>query len=99
MRSRFAGREGTVRNTRGGFHGPHEDRPQRHHGGHPPFTASFGISDSTQGDSLQRLIQLADAALYASKNAGRDRVTVSDGELLEIGESDLPELRENAGTP
>jgi len=70
-----------------------------HHGGHPPFTASFGVSDSTQGDSLQRLIQLADAALYASKDAGRDCVTISTGELLEIGDPEVPEFRESAGTP
>src|SRR5437870_8317216 len=69
-----------------------------HHGGHPPFTASFGVSDSTQGDSLQRLIQLADAALYASKDAGRDCVTISTGELLEIGDPEVPEFRESAGT-
>jgi diguanylate cyclase (GGDEF)-like protein/PAS domain S-box-containing protein len=70
-----------------------------HHGGHPPFTASFGVSDSTMGDSLERLIQLADAALYASKNAGRDQVTVSDGEAALADESEVPELRESAGTP
>jgi diguanylate cyclase (GGDEF)-like protein/PAS domain S-box-containing protein len=70
-----------------------------HHGGHPPFTASFGVSDSTMGESLQRLIQLADAALYASKDAGRDCVTISDGAATEDGESEVPELRESAGTP
>src|SRR5205823_4992848 len=70
-----------------------------HHGGHPPFTASFGVSDSSMGESLQRLIQLADAALYASKDGGRDRVTVSDGEAAMADESEVPALRESAGTP
>ena len=47
-------------------------------GSHPTFTASFGVADSTMGDTLERLIMLADAALYASKNGGRDRVTIAD---------------------
>ena len=59
----------------------------------------FSAVEKRESVPLSRVAMLADAALYASKNAGRDRVTVSDGELLEIGESDLPELRENAGTP
>jgi predicted signal transduction protein with EAL and GGDEF domain len=49
-----------------------------HQGGHAPFTASFGVTDSTKGDSLQRLVQLADVGLYMSKAAGRDRITVAD---------------------
>ena len=47
-------------------------------GGHVAFTASFGVTDSTKAETLQELIQLADLALYASKNNGRDRITVSD---------------------
>jgi diguanylate cyclase (GGDEF)-like protein len=70
-----------------------------HHGGHPPFTASFGVSDSSMGETLQRLIQLADAALYMSKDAGRDCVTISDGGATEDDESEVSELRESAGTP
>jgi diguanylate cyclase (GGDEF)-like protein/PAS domain S-box-containing protein len=51
---------------------------QSHHGGHPPFTASFGVTDSSAATSLQRLVQLADRALYLSKNGGRDQVTIAD---------------------
>jgi diguanylate cyclase (GGDEF)-like protein/PAS domain S-box-containing protein len=69
-----------------------------HHGGHPPFTASFGVSDSTMGESMQRLIQLADAALYAAKNEGRDRVVVSDGGTADERDGEVAELRETAGT-
>lgn len=55
-----------------------------HHGGHPPFTASFGVTDSTSGDTLQRLVQYADRALYLSKDGGRDRVTVAEpGQLAD----------------
>jgi diguanylate cyclase (GGDEF)-like protein/PAS domain S-box-containing protein len=47
-----------------------------HLGGHPPFTASFGVADSTHSETLEQLIQIADAGLYASKRDGRDRVTI-----------------------
>jgi diguanylate cyclase (GGDEF)-like protein/PAS domain S-box-containing protein len=46
--------------------------------GQVPFTASFGVTDSTKAETLQELVQLADLALYASKNGGRDRITVAD---------------------
>jgi hypothetical protein len=49
------------------------------HGGHAPFTASFGVTDSTKGESLQELIQLADIGLYMAKAAGRDRISIADG--------------------
>jgi diguanylate cyclase (GGDEF)-like protein/PAS domain S-box-containing protein len=45
-------------------------------GGHPPFTVSFGVTDSRQSDTLEEIVQIADAALYESKAQGRDRVTV-----------------------
>jgi diguanylate cyclase (GGDEF)-like protein len=47
-----------------------------HQGGHPTFTASFGIADTAQAETLEQLLQVADAGLYVSKNAGRDRITI-----------------------
>jgi diguanylate cyclase (GGDEF)-like protein len=51
---------------------------ESHGGSHPPFTASFGVTDSSRADTLEELLQLADAALYAAKEAGRDRIVASD---------------------
>lgn len=45
----------------------------------PPFTASFGISDTDQAGSLDELLELADQAMFHAKAAGRDRTVVSDG--------------------
>jgi diguanylate cyclase (GGDEF)-like protein/PAS domain S-box-containing protein len=45
-------------------------------GEHPPFTASFGVTDSGAAESFERLIAIADNGLYRSKEGGRDRVTV-----------------------
>jgi diguanylate cyclase (GGDEF)-like protein/PAS domain S-box-containing protein len=47
-----------------------------HVGNHPRFTASFGLTDSTEAETLEELLMIADAALYESKAAGRDRITV-----------------------
>jgi diguanylate cyclase (GGDEF)-like protein/PAS domain S-box-containing protein len=47
-------------------------------GGHPRFTASFGLTDSTKADTLEQLIHLADLGLYEAKQAGRDRITISE---------------------
>jgi diguanylate cyclase (GGDEF)-like protein len=53
-------------------------------GGHPSFTASFGLTDSSRADTLEQVLQLADAALYQAKEAGRDRIVISDTRPDEI---------------
>ncbi|QDZ29458.1 biofilm regulation diguanylate cyclase SiaD [Noviherbaspirillum sp. UKPF54] len=40
-------------------------------------TASFGIAERRQGESISETINRADAALYAAKHAGRDRYEVA----------------------
>jgi diguanylate cyclase (GGDEF)-like protein/PAS domain S-box-containing protein len=55
-----------------------ENLAQVHTGGHPPFTASFGITDSTSGETLEELLRLADVGLYSSKRAGRNGVTIGE---------------------
>lgn len=44
--------------------------------GTPPFTASFGIGDTTMASSFDEVLRVADEALYRSKNNGRDRVLI-----------------------
>jgi diguanylate cyclase (GGDEF)-like protein len=47
----------------------------------PAFTSSYGIADSSMSPKFRDIARLSDAALYASKDAGRDRWTIaaSDG--------------------
>ncbi len=44
-----------------------------------PFTVSVGVTAWQAGDSADGMLQRADSALYASKNSGRNRVSVIDG--------------------
>lgn len=39
-----------------------------------PITISCGVTFARDGDSIDSLLQRADAALYAAKRAGRNRV-------------------------
>jgi diguanylate cyclase (GGDEF)-like protein len=42
------------------------------------LTASFGIAELAPGQSAQQLVSRADAALYAAKAAGKNRVSIAD---------------------
>lgn len=44
---------------------------------HRPITASLGVATSVDGDTVDGLLQRADQALYASKRAGRNRVSAA----------------------
>ena len=44
--------------------------------GLPPFTASFGIVESTDQPTTEEVVTLADAALYEAKRAGRDQAVL-----------------------
>ncbi|MGO4781329.1 diguanylate cyclase [Lysobacter sp. 2RAB21] len=41
-----------------------------------PLSLSVGVAELRPGESFDQLLERADAALYASKAGGRDRVTV-----------------------
>jgi two-component system cell cycle response regulator len=42
-------------------------------------TASIGVAFWTPGEALESLVSRADQAMYSSKAAGRNQVTVSEG--------------------
>lgn len=60
----------------------------------PKFTASFGVADSTMAERLEDVLRIADDALYASKDAGRDRATL--GHPRAPGEPAPPRRSEHA---
>jgi diguanylate cyclase len=43
----------------------------------PPVTASFGVAQKRPDDGLTNIIERADKALYAAKNAGRNQVNLA----------------------
>jgi len=47
-------------------------------------TASFGVAEMTSSRSVQEVYRRADAALYLSKNNGRNRVTIDTADVTEI---------------
>jgi diguanylate cyclase (GGDEF)-like protein len=49
----------------------------------PTFTASFGVAHSTDAADFDDLVQRADRALFAAKDAGRDRICL-DGHDIPI---------------
>jgi diguanylate cyclase (GGDEF)-like protein len=48
-----------------------------HDGRCPAFTSSFGVATSDQADAFDDIVALADEALFAAKDAGRNRVIVA----------------------
>ncbi|MCC6934692.1 MAG: GGDEF domain-containing protein [Candidatus Yanofskybacteria bacterium] len=48
-----------------------------HAGVHIPLTGSFGVAAYEHNGTLDKLIERADGAMYASKQAGKNRVTTA----------------------
>jgi len=55
-------------------------------GGTPAFTSSFGIADTTMSPRFERMVKIADEALYRAKEEGRDRAVIGDARLATTGE-------------
>lgn len=53
-------------------------RQALHAAGLPACTASFGVVETAMDEELETMLTRADAALFAAKRAGRDRVIVHD---------------------
>src|SRR5258706_289623 len=50
-------------------------------GGTAAFTSSFGIADSTMSPRFERMVKIADEALYRAKEEGRDPAIICDSRL------------------
>jgi diguanylate cyclase (GGDEF)-like protein len=65
--------------------------------GLPAFTASFGLVVASDTEDLDKILSRADSVLYASKRAGRDRLTM-DGDASHdrpIGGSQVPVIEDD----
>ncbi len=49
----------------------------------PIFTASFGVAHSREGSNLKEVVEKSDQALFAAKDAGRDRTCI-DGHATPV---------------
>lgn len=62
-------------------------------GPHRRVSASFGVAELGDGDTLSDLLRRADAALYEAKKAGRDRVRIADAASDEPAEQSPADIR------
>ncbi|MBS0389003.1 MAG: GGDEF domain-containing protein, partial [Proteobacteria bacterium] len=68
-------------------------------GGSPAFTSSFGVADSTMGSRFEKLLKIADEALYRAKDGGRDRVVVGTAEMVDDVDTYTRHVYEHPASP
>ena len=68
-------------------------------GGSPTFTSSFGIADSSMSPRFEKLLKIADEALYRAKDAGRDRVVTGSAELIDDADTYTRHVFEHPASP
>ena len=61
------------------------------------ITISLGVTDYSPDETVDDYVSRADQALYASKSAGRDRVTVAPSSNAQIAQ-DFPAVPARSGT-
>ncbi|HOY66166.1 MAG TPA: type III-A CRISPR-associated protein Cas10/Csm1 [Candidatus Ozemobacteraceae bacterium] len=64
-------------------------------GSNPEVTLSAGISVHKSGDSIRAMAEKAEEGVHASKNAGRDRITLFDRTVTWTGFARLQEIRDH----
>ena len=63
----------------------------------PRPTASFGVACAEEGDTVESLVQRADAGLYVSKETGRNKVTaLTEAQRLEAADPAAAEQKRRA---
>ncbi len=68
-------------------------------GGSPAFTSSFGIADSTMSSRFEKLLKIADEALYRAKDAGRDRAVIGSAKAASSADTQTRRAYEHPASP
>ncbi len=68
-------------------------------GGSPAFTSSFGVADSSMSPRFEKLLKIADEALYRAKDAGRDRVVIGTAQLVDDADTYTRHVYEHPASP
>lgn len=68
-------------------------------GGSPAFTSSFGVADSSMSPRFEKLLKIADEALYRAKDAGRDRVVIGSAEMIDDVDTYTRHVYEHPASP
>ncbi len=68
-------------------------------GGSPAFTSSFGVADSSMSPRFEKLLKIADEALYRAKDAGRDRIMIGSAQMVDDADTYTRHVYEHPASP